>query len=399
MYTPRNRKKCSIIFLAIAILFSGFSLTGCLDKNEIDTLAFVVALGVDIVNDNEIMVSVQIVEPENRAKTTGEKSQPKANVYVSTGSTIYDALFNLSAGLNKLIKFSNEKCIILGEKFAEAGIKPVLDFSLRYFDMRPTTPILVAKGKAVDILKTQISEDPVSAFVIHDIVKRQKDIGYTAVTTNLDFANNMSSESSGVTACSLINTGKDDSSKDCLVISGSAVFRSDKLMGYLDAKETRGMQWVRGKVRLGTLVIEPFDKNKISLHITKSGTSLTPSVKDKKVSVSVNVKAFSNIKEIFHNIPVKDSFNSEPNIIDLLSKEQDAAITNEINSAITAAQSKLSADIFDFGSLLYREYPHEWESIKNEWETLFPGIDIKVNVSSQIKQIGELSKTIPDCIR
>lgn len=395
MYKLKNSKKYSIIFLAITILFSSSFLTGCLDKNEIDTLAFVVALGLDIGSDNEIIVSVQIVEPESKTKSNGEKSQPKANVYVSTGGTIYDALFNLSKSLNKLIKFSNEKCIILGEKFAKAGIKPVLDFSLRYFDMRPTTPILITKGNASDILKTQISEDPVSAFVIHDIVKRQKDIGFTAATTNLDFVNSMSSESS-ITSCSIISLGKNDKNEDCFIISGSAVFRKDKFIGYLDANETRGMQWVKGKVKLGTVVIQTSDKTKLSLHILKTSTHLSTSFNDTTVTVNISVKPYSNIRGIFENMPVEYNFNSKPNIIDKLSKDQDIAITREINMAINAAQNRLSADIFDFGNLLYREHPHEWESIKNEWKELFPGITITANVSSQIKQTGELSKTIPD---
>jgi|GEM_PF-1392717 germination protein, Ger(x)C family len=388
-------KRFNIILLVITIFTSSFCLTGCFDKNEIEKLGFVVALGIDLDNHNKIIVSLQILESSDKSQTEKDTKAGKSKVYICTGNTIYDALYNLSKGLSIPIKFSNEKCIIIGKKFAEAGIKPIIDFSLRFNDMRPTTPVLVTNGDAVDILQMQAPENPISAFVIHDLIKRQKYLCLASTTTNLDFANNMKSESS-ISTCGIINIDKENKKNlnNSLILSGSAVFRKDKLIGYMNAEETRGMQWIKGKVKLGSLVIKTRDENKISLHIIKSNSSLKPSIIDKKVDIRVNIKAQSNIQEISEHISEDMNFNTNPDIIDRLSKEQDKAIYNEANLAINAAQDRLSADIFDFGNLLYRECPHEWNSIKGDWNKLFPYVNIEIGVSSEIKQTGILSKPI-----
>lgn len=390
-----NFKRFNIILLVIMVFTSSFCLTGCLDKNEIETLGFAVALGIDLGNHNEVIVSVQILETGNKAKTENETGANKAKVYISTGNTIYDALYNLSKKLSKPIKFSNEKCIIVGKKFAETGIGSIIDFSLRFNDMRPTTSVLVTQGEAVDILQMQAPENPISAFAIHDLIKRQKYLCIAPTTTNLDFASNIKSET-GISTCGVINIDRNNEKNlnNSFILSGSAVFRKDKLIGYMNAEETRGMQWIRDKIKLGSIVIKTPDENKISLHIIKSSSSLKPSIIDKKVYIRVNIKTQSNIQEISEHISEDMNFNTNPNILDWLSKEQDKAIYNEVNLAIAAAQNRLSADIFDFGNLLYREYPHEWNNIKGDWNRLFPHINIEASVSSEIKQTGALSKPI-----
>ncbi|MHC6180211.1 Ger(x)C family spore germination protein [Clostridium sp. JNZ X4-2] len=391
----KSLKKLNLMLLAISLVISGFCITGCTDKNEIETLAFPVALGVDLDKDNNFIVSIQILKGMNSLKTQGTKQILKTDVYVCSGSTIHNALNNLSKKLSMPIKFSNEKFIVVGQNLAEYSIKPIIDFSLRFSEIRPTTPILVTHGKAEDILKTQVTENPISAYAINYLIARQKYLGFSPTTTNLEFENSMNSQNP-ISTCGVIDmcTKNENTSNSSFLVAGSAVFREDKLIGYMNTDETRGMQWIKGKIKLGNIVIYPHNKSKISLDIIKSSSRLKPSINNNRANIEVYIKAQSNISEISNSTYKYMDFNRDPIILDELSEEQNKAIHSEVSAAINASQNRLSADIFDFGNLLYREYPDEWKGIKNNWDKSFPNINIKVNISSKINQTGTISKSI-----
>lgn len=389
-------KKCTVVFLVIIVIASNFCLTGCLDKNEIETFGFVVALGVDLGESDEVIVSVQILKPNNDPKRDSSSDASQIEVYTCAGNSIYNALYNLSNRLSIPLKLSSNKYILVGRKFAEAGIQPVIDFSLRFNEMRPTNPILVTKERALDILKIQESGEYISPSVISNLLKRQSYLCKAPITTNLEFANDIKSES-GVSVCGVLSVDKRmKKTHNNFVLSGSAVFKKDKLIGYMNEEETCGMQWIKGKVKLGDIVIHDKDKAKISLAILNSSSNLKPLIKDKSVNVTANIMVQSNIREVYENKSESMDFNDNLDLIDELSKKQGKVIGDKVNEAISAAQYRLAADVFGFGDLLYREYPHDWENIKDHWNNIFPHINIKVNVSSQIKQTGDLSNVITD---
>lgn len=390
-------KRFNAFFLTLSILASSLCLSGCTDKNEIEKLGMAVALGMDMDKNNKVLVSVQLLKTGNKSKDKAESEPARADVYLCTGNTIYDALTTLSKRLSKPIKFSNAKCIVIGKKFAEKGVEPIIDLAIRFPDLRPATPVLVTEDTASDILNMQIPENPISAFAIDNLITRQKHLGLASTATALDFVNSMTGESS-VTTCGLINiSNKDEESLGTgLMLSGSAVFKKDKLVGFLNDKETRGLQWLKGKVKLGSIIIETPKENKVSLHVLQSKSTLKPSIAGGKVAVQVNIKESSNLFQIDKSMSEGMDFNTDPEVLDRLSKEQDKVIHDEVNLAVNAAQEKLHADIFDFGNLLYRKLPHEWVNMKNDWDETFPYVHINVTVSSEIKQTGEISKTIID---
>lgn len=379
-------KKLIIPLLLLSIFFSSLSLTGCVDKTQIEDIAMVVAIGFDLNYNNQVIISLQIIDHCSSAQNSEGVNELKTSIYKSAGATIYDALFNLSKSLNKSIGLSNEKCIIIGKNFASSGISEILDFSIRFSQMRPTTPILVTTGNAFDILSEPTPGNSISAFSIDTLIKRQRFLCLASTTTNLDFINNLKSDVP-INTCGLITLNKDGSG---IALSGSGVFKKDKLIGYLNSSETRGMYWIKGRVALGNILITSPNQKKMSLHIKNSKSKISSHVENNKISFNVNIKADSSIAE---NSDITLDF-SKPQTIDLLSNSQDKSIYREASLAVNAAQTKLSTDIFNFGNLIYRQSPSKWNKIKNNWNVLFPKVHIEIIVSSEIKQTGATSKSI-----
>ena len=51
-------------------------------------------------------------------------------------------------------------------------------------------------------------------------------------------------------------------------------------------------------------------------------------------------------------------------------------------------------DIFPISYEVYRKYPVLWESIKNDWNKIFPDLKISVNIDSVINRTYDIEEPI-----
>lgn len=108
--------------LIILMLFVPFILSGCYDRYEIDNLAYVIAIGGDIGENNEVTITYQIAVP---LKITGENSETGTATYttytvsapsLSVGNT------KLNAQISKELNLSHVEVIVYSEELAKKGI-------------------------------------------------------------------------------------------------------------------------------------------------------------------------------------------------------------------------------------------------------------------------------------
>jgi spore germination protein KC len=174
-------------------------------------------------------------------------------------------------------------------------------------------------------------------------------------------------------------------------LAGSAVFKDDKLVGWLDEKETRGFNWITGKVKGGILTVDkPEDsEKKISLEITRAKGKFVSSVKEGRVLVAAKINTEVNVGDVqgpWDPTINPDSFKS---IEDRMAKE----IEKEVRAAVTKAQL-LNSDIFGFGADLYRRNPQAWLQIKNQWDQEFAQVEVEVKVKATIRRTGNNIRSI-----
>ncbi|MBU3100591.1 MULTISPECIES: Ger(x)C family spore germination protein [Clostridium] len=382
------------ICIFILIMISTFT-TGCKGtKDELDKLAVAAAIGYDITSDGKYILTAQILNPQkNPSGSMMEKkagSQQKATdvvVFNTIGDSISDCKGKLTTKLGKELNYGHINFVVVGRQLAESGIATVLDAALRGYKMGPDTPLIVTKGNAFDIIRATSVHEKIPANEVNNILRLQSSFGFTKNVSILDFTNSLSSKTdSPVTG--VINLSKSKNSDETFELAGTAIFKKDKLIGFMDMNETRGMQWVNGKVELGYITTLSLDEGKITFEIIKSSSKIKPSLKIDSFTMLINVKEESNISEMTGKLnPMKNSA-----IMDRLEIRQNDAITNEIKLAIYAAQKKFGADIFGFGEMIYRDYPEKWERIKDRWKDIFPNLNIEIKVISSLKRPGYISK-------
>lgn len=384
--------KFTAIFMVILTLFS---VTGCKGtKTEIENLAVVMATGYDQLPGNKYLLTVQVLNPQKQSygasgmeKGGGVQAAADVIIYSDIGYSPAEAVDHLSTRIGKNLFFAHNKYTVIGRELAEAGLAPLIDSLLRGYVTRPDIPILVTKGKAADIVSSITNDDKIPANTVYRLIRQQLIIGYAPVQTRMNFANKLSSKTSAPTA-GVINLNKNmDGSFE---MEGTAVFKNDKLIGFLNKNQTRGVQWINGKVKAGNLVI-PFQNDKIiSFEILDSSSKVEAIKKNDSVMMQISIKEKANIREMTGKL---DPMENEK-IMDELSKVQNEAIKKEVKEALFTAQKELNADIFDFGEIVHKIYPKEWVKMEKSWQDIFPSIEVKVMVNSSLERPGTISKPV-----
>lgn len=379
-----------VISIVMVIIFAFFPAGCSKTKQEIEKLSIVLAAGFDLNEKGEYIYSAQILSADKPAsKTMSNKPSSNVVVFTSTGSTPYDAINHMSTSLGKNLFFGHSSYVILGKRLAESGISLVLDTTLRSANSRPDQPLFVSKNTALDIIKTVSTDEKIPANIIDNIIKFQKGKGFATITSRLEIANAMSSKTAAPVT-GIINIEKRKNADNIFRLAGTGVFKKDKLIGYMDEKETRGMQWIKGNVQSGSLMAYTPDNKQITFDILKSKSTVKPIIKNNNITMQINIKEEANIIELTKDIDLIKN----PDKIKYLNELQNKAIKSEVQLALDTAQKKLKADVFDFGENVHRHYPKLWKSTESNWQNIFPKLKVEVNVDSSIKRPGIISKPI-----
>lgn len=384
-----------IISILIIIVFTS-SLVGCSkSKNELNELAVVLAIGWDLTEDNKYLASVQILNSQSNSSGSMngqnkgvQRISSDVLVYNMKGDTPHDTISKSSTKLGKNLFFSHSKYTVIGSDLAKSGLNLLVDSLLRHTDAREDNILLVTRSKASDIINTVTSEDKIPANVVQSLIKLQRNYGYVPVISRLNFANALYNKTSAP-ILGVINLQKDTIS-NIFNLSGTAVFNKDKLTGFMDMYQTRGMQWIRGEVKTGTILVCLPDNKIINFEILTAKSKIKPIIKDDALIMEVNITEEGNIREMTENLdPMKDY-----TVMDKLSNLQNEAIAKEAKLAVYAAQKQFKLDIFDFSGVIKRDNPDYWNKIEKNWDSIFSNIKVKINVNSIIKRPGLISKPI-----
>ena len=143
---------------AAVVLLCLASLSGCFDRRELDTIGIVMGVAIDkAVAEGETELTIQMANPseksgsDSKEKNGGSETKPFINVS-STGRNINYIVREMQNKMSRMIYVAHSQVIILGEELAKSGVRDVLDFFARAPEARMTLYVIVAKGKARDML-------------------------------------------------------------------------------------------------------------------------------------------------------------------------------------------------------------------------------------------------------
>ncbi len=315
---------------------------------------------------------------------------PAVRVTSSTGKTVYQAVKNFITHTSRHLYFSHNQVIIIGQSAGAKGVYPLLDFFIRSPQPRPYTWILIAQGKASDVLRSYNGQEKIDALGLAMAVRSSGKNAYAPAVTLQEFSERLMSTTTAPVA-PLVEiyeeTGFAGEKTKRARILGTAVFRGDRFAGKLGLKETRGLLWVLGKVKEGIITV-PCPGGRVSLEIKESRSRIERVLHNGRLSVKVEVKVESNLGD-----QSSAENPASPARIADLEKKQAEAIRGEILAVVRRAK-QLHADIFGFGEEFHRRYPGVWPVLESRWQDLFPDITVEVVVKSRICNVGGIGEPL-----
>jgi spore germination protein KC len=172
-------------------------------------------------------------------------------------------------------------------------------------------------------------------------------------------------------------------------VQGTAVFEKDRLVGWFDALETRGLLFAISKLKSGIINVKnPLKREKtVAFEITKSQGKMDAEInEDGGVKFIVGVKAQGRMAEQQGRGKLVT-----PEMVRSLEKSVASVIKKNIRLAITKAQWEYKSDVFGFLKILYQDHYQYWKQIEDNWDGIFSNAPVEVKVewktvsSSQIR--------------
>jgi spore germination protein KC len=279
----------------------------------------------------------------------------------------------------------------LSKEIAREGVVKVLDWYTRDSETRIDIYILISQAdSAKEILTGQGATDEIKSFVLEDIMKNERSLSKAPIISILEFDNDLEGEGIAATAPA-INLKKIEG-KMIPQIMGTAIFKYDKLIGFLNGEETKDLMFIKNRVK-GGILIEGTQGNDVntpvSLEIFESKTKVTPVVDDEGIKINLSIDATVGIDEI----------EGTENFIDeegrkKLEQSAEKKLKEQIEALIEKMQSEYSVDIFGFGAKLRADETEVWNQVSNNWEEIFKDIEVNVTTKVRIKNSAILSKPL-----
>ncbi|MDQ0227516.1 Ger(x)C family spore germination protein [Metabacillus niabensis] len=368
-----------VLLLFILTIFLG----GCWDRVEVNDIAIVTAIAIDLAEDERLRLSLQVAIPSKLGPTqSGGESGSSTFIISETGANVSEAYNNLQEKIGRQVFFSQSRVLLIGEDLARKGVKNIIDFHTRYHEPRINSFIMMTKGDALKVLKAR----PVLESIASEESKELAKLGKGITIYVRDFLDMLLTEGQEPIAphYSLAPLGDSDEDKG-QKIAGSAVFKGEKLVGWLDSFETRAILWIRNTLRKG-IITHPISKEdgNISGEIIRAESKIVPRKEHGELKIDVNIITELRVIENDSHLNLND-----PKVIEDLQKRMETELENRVRQVVDKVQKDYRSDIFGFGQTVYKKYPNDWNSIyKKKWDEMFSQLDVSINAEVYLRRVG-----------
>ena len=379
-----------ILIIIIPLLFL---LTGCYDYKELNSISILSATEINKIDD-EFIVSAQAVNPQAPDKTSN--AQAPFIIYTGRGKTIQEAYRSIANESSKFLYLNHIQILIINEKIAKESLDEIVDYFMRSSAIRTEFYVLIGRDDNILDIITPIN-DISSASIKESIENNLKYLGTTSDITFNELVSIMLDKNSEIVLPSikLINDSKEgeniENTEETKVntkyeLSNLAIFKDDKLIGYLNEEQSKNYNILQNKIN-NTILTYECDKDKyMSVEIIDSQSSID--VSNKKANIEVKLSGNLNEYNCSKSLENKKT-------IEKIEKEFEQKLTESITKNINEVRTEYNSDIFGFLDNIYKKDYKTYKIIKNNWyNSNYQRLELSVNVDLTVIAKGKVMEAI-----
>lgn len=385
------KKVCCIVMI---IIFC-FTLTACWSKEEPRDLAVILSVVYDMDEEENYPLLVEILDTQT-SDSEGTTQPPATKLIQLKSVTVPEAIRDTRITVDKRMYGAHNKVRFFTERFAKKGLKDITDFFLRdhLTDERPYM-IIVKTENPLELYKADMGLADSLGGYVDDIAKaRDATTEYSIFVDTLEFIKAYYSEGKqpvmGVVEVVPNETfldeegGEQQNGKNILTFDGLAVFKEDKLVGYLNKIDTRAFYIVTGKIGVAYISV-PVEGEYIAGNCLKTNTDIQTSFSKGIVNIDIEIDKEIMLSQNDSRYDVTDKDE-----VKVIEKAISDYFEDEIKASIEMVQKEFKSDIYGFGEQFHIQNPQIWKAIKANWDDdYFATAEISVKINTRVHFDGE----------
>ena len=374
----------------ILLIFLPFICTGCYNYKELNELGIVSAMGIS--KDGDLYnLDIQLVNVLDSEKSGLNKSP--ITVISGQGETIFEAARSMNRKTSKVFFLADVDYVFLDQSVLNDGLDEIMDFLIR--DTRLSLNFLVVtstENKSLDILSSISHFDTNSANNLYDaIMNSETRYGGINSLHVRELINNYYAKGKYTifpnvyikdTSKSSENDSLEDSKSESYVEVKNMVFFKDKEAIELTDEETKGVNFLRNKIKNATLTIE-CDGGYFTIETLESKMKLKSKLNIDQLNVNGNVGAeivYYGCKDNLDNADVLKSISKKAE------KEVESYITKAFNKS-----KKYNYDFLGLGNYIYKNNYKYFDFENKDWnKDGLNKLNLKYNIDVSLYKQGNL---------
>lgn len=375
------------------ILFICLLLCGCTNYVELDKLAIMTGMGIDLV-DGKYKITVQIADTQKQGTGSTSSSSPvRFKNYSYSDESIHGAARKVLTEMPKKIYSNHLQLLVLSESIINENIGDIIDFLFREVELRSDFYVLVSKDcTPEDILGVVTQVYPINAVGINKLLtNNSKYLGSSALITFDDLTNYYITKTKEMVLPVITIDGEIDKSsssknlessipESLLKIDGMALFKSNNLAFYLDSDDSIYFNLSKNGIDV-TIINYECDKDKyVTIEILdgKSDIKITKN----KPEVTIKVKTKGNLTSSM----CKYNIDKEKGIKEIEVKAEEEIRKNILK--VVDVSKEHSSDIFDIRDIYFKKNNVFYKIIENNYEDFYKNLKVNVEVELDLFEKG-----------
>lgn len=374
----------------ILLIFLTFICTGCYNYKELNELGIVSAMGIS--KDGDLYnLDIQLLNVLDSEKSGLNKSP--ITVISGQGETIFEAARSMNKKTSKVFFLADVDYVFLDQSVLNDGLDEIMDFLIR--DTRLSLNFLVVtstENKSLDILSSISHFDTNSANNLYDAIMNSE-IRYGGINSLhvRELINNYYAKGKYTifpnvyikdTRKSSENDSLEDSKNESYVEVKNMVFFKDKEAIELTDEETKGVNFLRNKIKNATLTIE-CDGGYFTIETLESKMKL----KSKLNIDQLNVKGSVGAEIVYYGC--KDNLDNV-GVLKSISKKAEKEIESYITKAFNKSK-KYNYDFLGLGNYIYKNNYKYFDFENKDWnKDGLNKLNLKYNIDVSLYKQGNL---------
>jgi Ger(x)C family germination protein len=369
--------------LIILIILSTLMMTGCWDMIEIEDRIYPYSIGIDINNDRnkEGKFLFTVSYPNIAAIGKNATSEDPIFIIDDTANSIFELMHKLTSRLQRPIYLKLLNVVLLSEEVAKdsKSMREIVDSLNRDFIISKNVQMLLVKDNAKELLSTKLEskrQQAIEGSLNSMLNNKQK----SSMFIPINFMNFIeATDISDVAIVPLAMPGEEE-----IIISGGAILKDYSLIGYLEPMEVRVLATMNDEINQDT-IDSSYNGADLSVMITgvKSKKKLINEGENLKIKFDIELEGHIHSFILEPNMAIKTG-----EMLDALQNAVAQEVKVDMDELVKKAQKEYGVDMFKLRNYISKYHPKLWEEIQDNWEVLYPDIEIEVDVKVFLRRRG-----------